>query len=470
MVTPLHPKLPRTIKIGFKPEEPVTSLGGLVLAERLALRLGLWTMLEQGLPERNGVFSWTTCIKSAVLGLLGGGRGTYAAEGLRHDDALRKLLSLGDVPEEATVWRSLAGLGCLQQAGTLGGVHLQLSRAIVNRMRRRELLLEDLFVPVFNDGSLLEGSGRREGTKYLREKGAGLLWNTTYVGPLLVAQRLAGPGQGEPSCVRAMLAEVEEQLLKPLKLKRQALVLMDSLHGDEPTLSQLERQGLHYVVGANKLSASAATLAGQPEQVWESTAADRARGWSDSAVCVCWVQSEAWPCKRLLVGRRWMHEGEMIWNYAGVMTDLREGDVRPIMKQRRISFARAIWRLYDAKAGMETHYKEPLSDLGLHYPPCQEHLRNVGFYALGALGALLGRAVDLIGGADAQRDSRRRQDGAERQRPKPRSMRLWRLRRELFTLPARITRHGHELRVTFLGVGEGTRQLIERYWGQIARC
>jgi hypothetical protein len=49
-------------------------------------------------------------------------------------------------------------------------------------------------------------------------------------------------------------------------------------------------------------------------------------------------------------------------------------------------------------------------------------------------------------------------------------MRLWRLRRNLWALPARIVRHARELKVQLLGVGEGTRQLFEQYWGQICRC
>jgi len=39
------------------------------------------------------------------------------------------------------------------------------------------------------------------------------------------------------------------------------------------------------------------------------------------------------------------------------------------MMQRGLSLARAVWQLYDSKAGMETLYQDALSDLGLHYPP-----------------------------------------------------------------------------------------------------
>lgn len=34
---------------------------------------------------------------------------------------------------------------------------------------------------------------------------------------------------------------------------------------------------------------------------------------------------------------------------------------------------------------METQYKDALIDLGLHHPPCREHVRNAGFYAVATL-------------------------------------------------------------------------------------
>jgi hypothetical protein len=226
---------------------------------------------------------------------------------------------------------------------------------------------------------------------------------------------------------------------------------------------------LHYLIGANKLAKTDQTLMELPEACWEDTGARSKLGWSASGACVCWLQCEEWPAKRLMVGRRFMPEGEMVWHYAGALTDLREKDVRPML-ERGLSFARAMWRLYDAKAGMETQFKDGLSDLGLHHPPCREHVRNAGFYAVGALAWLLGVAVDVLGGTGEGRASTQRQDGGERARRTPKRMRLWRLRRELFTLAGRVARHARELKVQLLGVGEGTRLLFERYWGNLNRC
>jgi hypothetical protein len=467
MVTTLQLKTPHTIKLDFA-DEPVTSFGGLVLAERAAARLGLWSTLRGVLPMRRGDYAWPEAIKAMVMGLLSGAQGTFATQALRNDEALLSLLSLGGAPEEATAWRMLKPLGALEGKQSLARVQTIVARRVLEKMFRPDLLIEG-FVPVFPDGTLLEGSPAREGTKDLREKGCGLMWSTVFVGPILAAQRLAGEGEGEQSCVRALLEEVDQAVLRPLKLRRQALVLADSLHGDEPTLAQLEQAHLHYIVGGRKLAACEATLAGQPEAMWEDTGGRRQFKWSASGACACWLQCETWPAKRLLVGRRWRHEGEMIWNYAGVLTDLRERDVRPML-ERGLSFARAIWRLYDAKAGMETLYKDGLSDLGLHYPPCRQLVRNKGFYAVAALAWTLGVALDVLGGTDEGRGQTQRQDGGRRARPTPRRMRLWRLRRELFALPGRVARHAHELKVQLLGLAVSTRQMVERFWGNLARC
>jgi hypothetical protein len=46
-----------------------------------------------------------------------------------------------------------------------------------------------------------------------------------------------------------------------------------------------------------------------------------------------------------MVCRRWKNKGEMIWNYAGVATNLKESDprIRKIMEKYAISFEEAIW-------------------------------------------------------------------------------------------------------------------------------
>ncbi len=466
MVTRLQHDKVKAIKVEFS-DENVSGFGGLALAERLALRAGLWHRLELLLPERRG-YDWSVILKSVIIGLLSGSRGTFAAEEIREDHALIQLLGLEDVPEEATVWRSLEALGGDALRETLAQVLKEWSIEILKRASRRELLV-DGFLPVFGDGTLLEGSRRREGTKFIEGKGEGLMWTAVFAGPMLCAQRLAGVGEGEQSSVRALLPQVIEEILEPLGLKDVALVLLDSLHGDGPTLDLVEEHEAHYVVGANKLRETTRVLMDQPDAIWQSTGARAALSWADSAVCCCWLQCENWPQKRLLIGRRWRHEGELLDNYSGVLTDLREADVARQMARGQ-SFAEAIWQLYDRKAGMENYFKDLLEDLDLHHPPCQEHARNVGFYSTAALAYTLARGVDLIGGRSDERGSTKRQDGGRRKRPTPRRMRLWRLRRRLFSLPGRIAYHARRITVTLLGLGARLREEFERSWRALSAC
>ena len=457
----------KSVKVKFG-EENVTSFGGMLLVERLALRLGLWQELHKRLPRRRGHFRWLPIIKSAAAGLLSDARGTYATEAVRHDEALLDLLGLADAPEEATFWRSLEGLGRKDVRAILAKVQRLWTRKVLSRATRRDLLREGFF-PVFGDGTLLEGSDRREATKYQDGKGKGLLWSTWFCGPLVAGQQLAAKGQSEQSTLREMLGEVVDEVLEPLNLKDRALVLMDSLHGDGPTLDQIEGHGLHYIIGANKLAQTEMVLRERAEWEWQSTGARARMGWADSGVCVCWLQCESWPAKRLLVGRRWLREGEMIWNYAGVITDLTEEDLEHMIK-RGLSFAEAIWRLYDTKAGMEDYYKDLLEDLSLHRPPCRELVRNRGFYAVATLAHTLARGVDLIGGKDPERGTMKRQDGGRRRRPKPRRMRLWRMRRVFLALAGRVACHGRRATVTLLGVHETIRRQFERLWLNVCRC
>ena len=459
MVTKEKHKTVKTIKVKFA-DENVTSFGGLTLVERIGRRLGLWKELEESIPERKGHYDWMTIIKSAIGGLLSGSQGTYATEDIRRDKTALRVMGLEEAPEEATFWRSLEELG--EMVKELGQCQRKWARETLGRCRRNDLLQRG-YVPVFGDGTLLEGSERREGSKYIKGKGTGLLWVTLFVGSLPVAQRLTKEGEGEGPALRAMLGEVVAEVLEPLGLKQDALFLMDSLHGDGPMLDELERLGVNYIVGANKLEETRRVLMEQSGSMWVEQGKNEQMGWEESAVCVCWIQCGGWSKKRVLVGRRYKKEGEMFYDYWGVMTSLG-------VCNKEENFARSVWGLYGIKAGQEDYYKDLLEDMGLHHPPCQEHKRNAGFYTVATLAYMVARAVELIGGKGEERGQTKRQDGKKRKRHKPKRMRLWRIRRLLFSLPGRVALHARQLVVTLLGLNTFTRTLFQRFWENIERC
>jgi hypothetical protein len=449
----------KSLRLTFDPKSSTTAFGGMALTEKLARRAGLWGALDRALPTRRG-YDWTTVVKSLAVGLMTGPRGTFAAEDVRRDPVLQKLVGLDEsgVPEEATVWRALSQLaeapGALE---ALEGETRAASRRLIEAVPRRALGPEG-FVSVFADGTLLEGSPRREGTKVLRDKGRGLLWTVCFVGPVPVCARLCPGGEGEQTAAKALLSKACEDVLKPAGLRERALVLMDSLHGNGPSLDHVEELELSYVVGARALAEGERVLGELPESAWTPTPKfeRRRKGASESAVCVASLQCKEWSEKRTLVARRWRMEGDMFPHEVSVLTNLtpEHPQLAALMESKGLSFAEAVLWLYDRKGACETYFKGMLTDLGLHHPPCQGWGANAAFYAIGLVAGLLGVVTALL----------EREDG------KASVATIATVRRRLWAVAGRVTRHARTTTVCVLGLNEAWRSEIEGCWGRIARC
>jgi len=447
----------KSIRLEFAPESPTTAFGGMALTEKLARRAGLWGLLDSRMPTRRG-YDWTTIVKSLAIGLMTGPRGTFAAEDVRQDPVLQKLVGLEDgVPEEATVWRSLAQLAKTPQAlEVLEQETRGASKRLIEALPRRSLGCEG-FVSVFIDGTLLEGSERREGTKVLRDKGKGLLWTVSFVGPVPVCARLCPEGEGEQTAARELLKKTCVDVLEPAGLRDRALVLMDSLHGNGPSLNAIEERSLNYIVGAGSLALASKVLCEQPESQWVQTPEfDKRRKVESSAVCVASIQCEQWEKPRTLIGRRWYKPGDMFPHQMAVLTNLTAGNaqVAELMKRKKMSFAEAVLWLYERKGKCETYFKGMLSDLGLHHPPCQSWGGNAAFYAIGLVAGMLSAITAIL-------------DPEAKRRGVPT---IATVRRRLWAVSASVRRHARTTVATILGLSDPWRSEIEGTWRRIARC
>ena len=252
-------KKDRVVKARWADEEAITAWGGLALAERLAHRTRLWSDARRELPRRTRTaagYDSTTVLASMIHGLLSGSRGTYAAEPLREDEALRRLVGLEQgVPEEATVWRALGQWAESGGAEALGRIQRRQCRRLIERtplgaMRHRG------FTPVFLDGTWLE-VGREtkfEGAKFF-DGATKLMLSTLWVGPYQAAQSFAVEGQSELTASLSLVEAVWKELLKPTGLAAGVLFLADALYGNETGLKKFEAcRGARYVVGAGALS------------------------------------------------------------------------------------------------------------------------------------------------------------------------------------------------------------------------
>lgn len=463
-----------------------TAKGGLSAFEALANRIGLWSDCRATLPARRDPsqgFQVVPVVASLAHGLLSGGRGFSATEPMRDDAPLLSIIGVERAPSAETVEEVMKYHGAKEQS--LAAYVDVLSRqtiSLMNMEKRSDLLCQDGFVRFWVDGTLLETEGKNKDALLYIKKQWGQMAVAAFVGGYIVGCEMAkekkedsAQSNGEkkkdkgakkkPVAMnepeeekKTIKAELEigrgllargARVLAKTNLLGAALVLLDSLYGDGPTLSILEGaefEGARYIVGANKLDAVEKTLRDQPESAWkDSTENTKNFGWEQSSVCQCWIQCEGWATKRLLIGRRYKKKGEFIHNYSGVITNISVTDERIVKKMERekVCFEEALFRLYNTKQGMENQWKALLTDMGLHRMPCARAQVNEIFLCVAAMANNLAEGVRRL---LLEKEGR--------------SIALWRLRRDLIDLPATVARHARQVIVRVL---DARQRLVDQW-------
>lgn len=446
----------RTVKVeqARSGDPEATAKGGLAAMQALANRLGLWNIIKTHVPPRKDPtqgFTTEAAICALAHGLLAGGQGFSATEAMRGDAPLLKMLGLERAPSAETVEEVLKYLADENVAGEAGlnTAMRQFVTRSLQRMNRKEIL--DLcygFVPVWVDGSLLEVGGKTfDSIKYIHGK-AGQLSVGAWVGPWIAGACMAGSGAGEGELTlgRALLGDVFREVIEPLHLQSQVLLLNDSLYGDEPTLDQIEALSgaPSYIIGAAKLDAAWNAMHDYDPSYWRETGPDPKRGFSDLAWARGVVRCADWEKARSMVCRRTCLEGEYLYNYFAVLTNLEPSDARvqALMKKLNLPFEETIFHLYAHKQAMENQWKDLLSGLGIHHPPCARAAVNSVFLCVAALAcnvATAFRQLCLKG--------------------KDRAMQLWRLRLEVIDIPAVVAHTG---RVVTARLIDARDRIVER--------
>jgi hypothetical protein len=437
----------------------VTSNGGLALAQALARRMGLWERVERAVAGRRDPgqgFTVSAVVGALVHGLLAGGRGLSATEPMRGDGPLLAMLGLERAPSAETVEEVVKYVARAQGARGLNDVLGAQASWLVERSARGALAACAGFVPFWVDGSLLEVGGRKFDSIKVVAGERGQVCVGAFCGPYAVGMDFAVGGEGELTVGRRLLDQGVARVLRPRRLMKQVLIVLDSLYGNGPTLEQLEgyREKPAYVVGVGGLSEAQRVMGELPEWYWRDTGEDRGRGWAASGLSEAWLRCGDWGRQRTMVCRRWRKAGEMIWNYAAVVTNLEREDARVARAtQEAGGFAQGVWGLYSHKQAMENQWKDLLRDLSLHHPPCAGARVNAVFYAMASLAYNLSvgvRRLGLGGGAWS-------------------GMTLWRLRRDFFQLGAYARRHGRVVVMRFLDAREYLTRLLLAAMGRLAR-
>ncbi len=473
MVNELQRIKDRVVKVEVAPkkERTVTVNGGLSLVQAVARRQRLVSDARRLLPKRldpSQGFATETVALGAIHGFLSGGRGFRVTEHLREDKPTLRILGLDRAPSAETVEgvvKYIAGLEGGRNA-LLDLLVKQATRSIKQMSRTRLLMPDTPFIPVWADGSLLEVEGKRfDSTKCIKKTQSrgrrdkvsrGQICEGGFVGPWMTSVDFARGKEGEQTVGRRVIDEMVTKMLRPNRLMKDALILLDSLYGKEPTLAQLEeyREKPSYIVGVKGLVTAENTMQDSTEIQWRNTGPKRSRGWDESWTAVMWLQCKDWPEKRQMVCRRWRNVGECILNHAGVVTNLEEGDrrIQKLMRTWNMSFEEVIWRLYDYKQGMEVRWKDLLIDLGLHHPPCAKAQVNATFFILGALAYNLSLAVREF----TLKDSDRR-------------MRLWRFRQEFIHVAAKAFSHARNVTVRLVDACDRRVEQLSAAMLQVSR-
>lgn len=441
-----------------------TSFGGLSLVEKAASHLSVWSFAQKVLPSRLGIYDRLAIVKGAVAGFLSGSRGSALLDAVSQDDALLRDMGIEGLPGEKVFCEDLGRFGTADVLAALNKTTAHAAKRALMKIEPEDIQIEHGFIPLFGDGTLLEGSPNREGTKYIKEKGSGLMWGTWMFGPMVAGEYLCAEGEGEISAQGCTRDDVLRQVVDPLGWRSRTLVLMDSLHGDGPTLDWLEEERLYGIIGGNKLAVVKQRLEELPDAGWQCVPAEKMqKGFVEEQVCTVYIQCEEWKKKQRLIGKRFKRDGELMWNYSGVFCNvppLRLG----CLEETQMDYQLKTWKLYSLKMGMEDRFKDLLIDLSGHRPPCQKLEKNRGYYALLSLAHNLARAVDLIGGAQRRRELRKRGKRTNQR------MRIATLRRHLFALPGFIAVHARKARVRLVGGGRANLEWFEEYWETLARC
>jgi Transposase DDE domain group 1 len=361
------------LKLQFVANTDHSIHAGLVAVEVMARRFGLWEKvralkcLDPRKDKKRG-YSPEVIIGQLIYALCSGGGCLSDSEALNDDPLARQLFGVKKFADQSQVgeWlreqssESVAALRRLLQE-LVAWVWQQAQPARLLHAGQRE---------IFFDDTQLEVSGKHfEGAAINYNGELALGWQTLWVGPLLCDSHVGSP------------KDVSNQLLPMLERNRAlwndkpAHFYADSGSSAGVYLDAIAGEGWHYTVSYNKwtgpLERTAAEL---PAFAWKPT------GEEDHALLGHQPAGRKAPQLFAMARRR---EG-LFDQYGFVACDERQ------------THAARVFERHHLKGGKEQLFKEVLSGLDLHRPPCSALLANQIYYLIAALAYDLMVAIKVL--------------------------------------------------------------------------
>ncbi len=378
---PLSPASAPTLAYGVC-DDDLTGLAGLGVVARLARFLGLPAKLAASVRlqrRRRGGSDGQRLLALLYAACAGGGH-LHAVDALGADDVARRACGLRAVPASRRLGAYLqrmheAALEGLRECARL--VSRRLVPLVVQACGQRWGS-----VPVCGDGPGLEGEGQlceNAGRGYHGEQQSWL--HAVCVGVAWVSARLHAGGTD----VRGDGREQLDQDVAPWLTGRQPVGLRaDSAYSCQDLVSSCRRKSWDYSVSVTDPRQKApllrlAAARGLREEEWEPLDA----AGKERAIVVAYRPAR-WPEEQVyvVIRRDWDGEQRLLEPVRTVI----------LVSRDRLPVAELV-RRHRGKQGQENAFKGPLTDLGLHHPPCRSHAANQGFYLGGQIAQLLLRLL-----------------------------------------------------------------------------
>ena len=365
------------LRLEFVSNTDHTIHAGLVAVEAMARRFGLWEKL-QGLrcldprKDRKRGYGPEVLVGQLIYALCSGGGCLSDSEALNDDPLARELFGVKKFADQTQVgqWlreqseESVVGLRKLLQEFVIW-VWAQADPRRLLHCGQREVFFDDTQLEVF--GKQFEGAA----INYNGE--LALSWQTLWVGPLLTDSQVGPPG------------DVSDQLLPMLARNRSlwrgraAHFYADSGSSAGVYLNAIAAEGWQYTVSYNRwvgpLEGKAAEL---PASAWTS--------WGEEHYALFRYQPEGLSApQRFAVARR--REG-LFDTFGFIACDEGQTDAGRVFERHHL------------KGEKEQLFREVLSGLDLHRPPCSALIANQVYYLIGALAYDLMVAIKLLDLAD----------------------------------------------------------------------
>ena len=357
----------------------LTAFGGASILAQTARRLGLFDLLGEAVSVkvRNRGASDAQTLWAIIASLARGQGSLSDLDALRADRVASALLGLRKVPEARRAGEWLARLRPADVKG-LWRVAVEFAGRVAPSVVDHEVGTKG-YVPLFIDATGIEVDGRLfqwSGKDYHGNRGYWL--HATFLGGLWSAGQLQ-PGGGRVTLNWRRLLEWTAGMLPagtPVWLRA------DNAYYKGDLVRLCAERGWDFSISlTNDLWRGPVLeqLEGLPDSAWtdigmeeEATfATHRPRGWERE--------------QHYVVVRRRTEGGQLLLvpRHTVVLVSRNDLPLKELVVRHR------------AKQGQENAFKGPLTDLGLHHPPCRSYRANQAFYALGHIAQALLRAVQF---------------------------------------------------------------------------